>query len=479
MPMRVISMLLGIPEEDQEAIRDQSNAKMRTEAGKPMKAPHDGFATGEMFGEYIDWRAEHPSDDIMTELLKAEFEDETGTRRRLTRDELLNYLNVVAGAGKRDHHPADRLGGKGPGRPSRAAARRSSTTPELVPQAIEEVLRFEPPAPHVGRYVDRDVEYHGQTVPEGSVMLLLVGAANRDDRRFPDGDMLRHPPRTMPHLSFGYGAHFCLGAALARLEGRIALEEMLARFPEWDVDLANAHTSRRRRRCGAGRRCRSCCRRGGTASGSRAGRERDRPPERFAGDPGGLGRRVAGVDDRRSGGLPSRRRWCPTWSCCSETTAPTAGRGSVSATSGGSGPATVFAKAVDPAHAELNARMGGLFNEPRLFRSGVSLPVDHPEVHLSLIDEPRLDFLVLWRTSRPAAPTRGMRHDRSASSRRRAGCAGSAACTGSSGATGWPGRPGLAWLEPFVAWEGMGLGIPPCAREGRGLGARRGAVHVP
>jgi cytochrome P450 len=100
MPMRVISMLLGIPEDDQEFIRDRSNANMRTEAGKPMRITSEGLQhLGDSFAAYIDWRAEHPSDDIMTELLTVEFEDETGATRRLRRDELLTYVNVVAGAG--------------------------------------------------------------------------------------------------------------------------------------------------------------------------------------------------------------------------------------------------------------------------------------------------------------------------------------------------------------------------------------------
>jgi cytochrome P450 len=113
--------------------------------------------------------------------------------------------------------------------------------PALIPNAIEELLRYEPPAPHVGRYVTRDVELHGQTVPEGSAMLMLVGAANRDDRRFPNGDAFDIHRSNGQHLAFGYGIHFCLGAALARLEGRVALEEILKRFPEWDVDLDRAH----------------------------------------------------------------------------------------------------------------------------------------------------------------------------------------------------------------------------------------------
>ena len=99
MPMRVIGMLLGIPEEDQESIRDQSDAALRTDPGRPMQPQQDKLATGEAFAEYIDWRAEHPSDDLMTEMLHTEFVDETGITRTLTREEVLTYVNVVAGAG--------------------------------------------------------------------------------------------------------------------------------------------------------------------------------------------------------------------------------------------------------------------------------------------------------------------------------------------------------------------------------------------
>jgi cytochrome P450 len=243
MPMRVIGMLLGIPEEDQEAIRDRSNETMRTEAGKPMKITQDGFDTGEIFATYIDWRAENPSDDIMTELLNVEFEDEAGTTRRLTRDELLLYVNVVAGAGNETttrligwaakvlaEHPDQR--------------RQLVEDKSMIPRAIEELLRFEPPAPHVARYVSRDVEYYGQTVPAGSVMMMLIGAANRDYRRFPpDGDVFDIHREVRQHLAFSVGTHYCLGSALARLEGRIALEEILKRFPEWDIDLGNASLS--------------------------------------------------------------------------------------------------------------------------------------------------------------------------------------------------------------------------------------------
>ncbi len=240
MPMKVIGMLLGIPEADQEAIRDHGNATMKTDAGKPMRMATDGLDAGQIFAEYLDWRAEHPSDDIMTDLLTVEFTDEHGVRRRLTRDELLMYLNVVATAGNETTTRLIGWAGKvladHPDQRRRLADDRS-----LVPQAIEELLRYEPPAQNVGRYVTRDVEYYGQTVPAGAAMLLLTGAANRDHRQFPpDGDVFDIHREPRAHLGFGVGAHYCLGSALARLEGRIALDEILRRFPEWELDLSDA-----------------------------------------------------------------------------------------------------------------------------------------------------------------------------------------------------------------------------------------------
>jgi len=243
MPMRVIGMLVGIPEADQEIIRDRSNDNMRTEAGKPMTIASEGFDDGSIFADYLDWRVEHPSDDIMTELLNVEFTDESGTTRRLTRDELLMYVMLVAGAG--NETTTRLIGWTGKVLAEHPDQRRELVqNPALVPQAIEELLRFEPPAPHVARYVTRDVEYYGQTVPEGSVMMMLIGAANRDHRRFaPDGDVFDIHREARQHLTFSVGAHYCLGAALARLEGRIALEEILKRFPDWEVDLTKAALS--------------------------------------------------------------------------------------------------------------------------------------------------------------------------------------------------------------------------------------------
>ena len=246
MPMRVIGMLLGIPEEDQEEIRDRIDEGMRLDDGQAPGEREDlGPLDGSRFADYIDWRAGHPSDDLMTELLNAEFEDVDGTVRGLTREEILNYVGLLAAAGNEtttrligwagkvlDEHPDQR---------SELAA-----DPGLIPGAIEELLRYESPSPVQARYVTRDVEHHGQMVPQGSVLVLMNGAANRDERKFGDPDRFDIHRTMQQHLAFGYGIHFCLGSHLARLEGRIALEEVLRRFPAWEVDwdhAVRAHTS--------------------------------------------------------------------------------------------------------------------------------------------------------------------------------------------------------------------------------------------
>ena len=241
-PMAVIGMLLGIPEQDQEAVRRRSDANLRTRAGQPMKVA-EGSITGEGFAAYVDWRTRHPSDDLMTELLNAEFEDETGTIRRLTRQEVLVFCQVLAGAG---NETTNRLiGWTGKVLADHPDPRRELVKePSRIPDAIEEILRYEGPAPHVSRYVARDVELYGRKVPEGSAIMFLLGSANRDDRKYPDGDRFDIHRQTRPrHLSFGWGTHACLGAALARVEGRVVLDEVLRRFPEWEVDAHEARLS--------------------------------------------------------------------------------------------------------------------------------------------------------------------------------------------------------------------------------------------
>jgi cytochrome P450 len=238
-PMRVISMLLGIPEEDQEAVRQSGDDRLRTEAGKPMDVSLEVNFEGNAYAEYIDWRETHPSDDMMTELLHTEFKDHTGTVRKLTRDEILNLVNLIAGAG---NETTNRLiGWTGKELAEHPDQRRAIVeNPGLIPQTIEELLRYQTPGPAIARYVTRDVELYDKTIPADSIMMMMIGAGNRDDRRFPEGDTFNIHREQRPHLGFGHGVHVCIGAVLARLEGRVALEETLKRFPEWHVDYEHA-----------------------------------------------------------------------------------------------------------------------------------------------------------------------------------------------------------------------------------------------
>jgi cytochrome P450 len=236
MPMRVIGMLLGIPENAQIGVRDANDANLRTRPGTPMKvADPDAIADGRIYADYVDWRAKNPSDDLMTSLLNVEFDDGSGVTRKLTRKEVLHYTQVVAGAGNETtgrligwlakvlaEHPDQR--------------REIRQDRSLLTRAIDETLRFEPTGPHVGRYTIRDYEAYGTTVPAGSAVLLLFGAANRDPLRYKDPDTFNLRRDNISHLTFGKGVHYCLGANLARLEGTVALDELLNRWPEWEID---------------------------------------------------------------------------------------------------------------------------------------------------------------------------------------------------------------------------------------------------
>jgi len=243
-PMRTIGYLLGIPEEGQQAVRDNTNQAIGLKDSSGYAVSENAFENSyQLFADYIEWRAEHPSDDLMTQLLNAEVEDE-GEIRRLTRTEVLMYTSMVAGAGNEtttrligfigallSDHPDQR--------------RELVADPGLIPGAIEEVLRYESPSPVQARYVAHDVKCWDQAIPEGSIMLLLNGSANRDERHFPDGERF-DIHRRGAHLSFGQGLHFCLGSALARMQARVATEELLKRWPDWEVDYSNAemaHTS--------------------------------------------------------------------------------------------------------------------------------------------------------------------------------------------------------------------------------------------
>lgn len=248
LPSRVISALVGVPPEDQEEQRQNIDLIFHIEPGVGMinhVSLSAQIALVEYLGDLVDRRRADPQDDLVSALCQAEITDEHGTARRLTRAEAASFTNLLFSAGT---ETVGRLLGNAavvlaahPDQRARLVARS-----DVIPNAVEELLRFEAPSPVQGRWTMRDVELHDASIPAGSKVLLLTGSAGRDERAFPDPDRFDVTRQLHHHVSFGYGIHFCVGAALARMEGRIALEETLRRFPEWDVDadhVTRQHTS--------------------------------------------------------------------------------------------------------------------------------------------------------------------------------------------------------------------------------------------
>jgi cytochrome P450 len=248
LPAMVIGSMLGVPEEDQEQVRLWTDEVMHRDPGETdisermKKAQH---ALWGYFWNYIQERRRTPRDDMMTDLLEAEIINDDGSRRRLTDPEVLTFIALLSGAG--NETVARLLGWAGfvlaryPGERAKLVAE-----PKRIPNAVEELLRYEAPSPVQARTLTRDVELYGTAIRSGSRILLLTGSAGRDDREFDVPDVFRVERKIDRHLTFGYGVHFCLGASLARMEGRVALEETLRRFPQWSVDEAAAemvHTS--------------------------------------------------------------------------------------------------------------------------------------------------------------------------------------------------------------------------------------------
>ena len=247
MPMRTIGMLLGIPEQDQEAIRDQIDEGLRLEEGDDARRstlasrPND---QADVFADYIDWRAKNPSDDLMTELLQAEFEDVDGVRRRLTRDEVLDYVSLLAAAG--NETTTRLIGWTGKVLAEHPDQRRELVEDRsLVPNAIEELLRFEAPVTGAGplRQPGRRAPRR-RSCPRAASCCCSTARPTATSASSPTATASTSTAQIDHHLAFGYGIHFCLGAALARLEGRVALDEVLQRFPEWEVDWDNAVQAR-------------------------------------------------------------------------------------------------------------------------------------------------------------------------------------------------------------------------------------------
>lgn len=247
-PSTVISMLLGVPDSERKEVLHHIDTVFHIEPGVGMV--NDTSVGAQIWlMEYITAklaeRRAKPEDDLFTGLVQAEIRDDDGGTRRLTDMEAAAFGNLLISAGT---ETVARLLGwaavvlaQHPDQRAELAA-----DPGLLPNAVEELLRYEAPSPVQGRWTAEPVELHGTIVPAESKVLLLTGSAGRDERRYPDPDRFDIHRDMGSHVSFGFGIHFCLGAALARLEGRIALEEMLRRFPEWGVDEGRAqrlHTS--------------------------------------------------------------------------------------------------------------------------------------------------------------------------------------------------------------------------------------------
>jgi cytochrome P450 len=240
LPVQVIGMLVGVPKEDQASLLETFQKNLHERSADPEAAALDGIIeAAAWFNEYLDWREKNPTDDVMTRLMRSEFEDETGTRRTLRRDEMVTYLTLITSAGS--DTTATAIGWAGSLLSEHPDQRRELVEdPSKITHAVEEILRCEPPSYHFCRSVSTDVELYGQTVPKDSVMVVLPPAANRDEDKWEDPDRFDIHRDPAQIFTFGFGPHFCLGANLARLEARIALETLLPRIPEWHVDAEHA-----------------------------------------------------------------------------------------------------------------------------------------------------------------------------------------------------------------------------------------------
>jgi cytochrome P450 len=235
----VIGHMLGVAEADRDLVRRWFDVILHHEEGSTERSAAALAAITALLdygSALIAERRRHPGDDMITVLLGAEIDDGSGPRR-LTEPELVSFIMLLAGAGV---ETVARLLSWAAVTLARHPGQRQILVedPSLIPGAVEELLRYEAPGPVAGRWTLRPYRAHGVEIPAGSKVLLLIGSANRDRREFDDPDRFDVRRVIKRHISFGYGAHFCLGAALARLQARLALAGTLARFPRWDIDPA-------------------------------------------------------------------------------------------------------------------------------------------------------------------------------------------------------------------------------------------------
>ena len=240
LPVQVIGMLVGVPKADQGALLKVFQRSVHEGSATPdQQLGETILEAAKWFNSYLDWREKNPSDDVMTRLMQSEFEDETGATRRLRRDEIVTYLSLITSAGS--DTTATAIAWAGSLLSDHPDQRRElAEDPSLIPGAVEEVLRYEPSSYHYCRVSSKDAEFHGETVPADSIIVMLPPAANRDERVWEDPERFDIHRKPAQIFTFGYGRHFCLGANLAKLEVRIALETILPRIPEWTVDYGGA-----------------------------------------------------------------------------------------------------------------------------------------------------------------------------------------------------------------------------------------------
>jgi cytochrome P450 len=230
LPMAVIARLLGAPARDNARLKELSDRLLHREEGSVAR-PEDGAAAGlelyVYFSELIAERRPRPADDMITDLIQ------TG----LNETELVMFCLLLGVAG---NETTSKLIATGTVALADFPDERARLVkdPRLWASAVEELLRFDPPSHYQGRVATRDMHWHGETVPAGSTVLLVNGAANRDPREFDDPQRFVADRPIERHLALGHGIHYCLGAALARLETRVALEELVRRFPTYDLDSA-------------------------------------------------------------------------------------------------------------------------------------------------------------------------------------------------------------------------------------------------
>jgi cytochrome P450 len=241
MPMDVISSLLGVPAEQRDRVRHLTNETMHREPGELQVSERIQRVGAELFTTFRDLIAERrrrSEDDLISALIAANLDGEDGRPTSLSDGELLGFCLLLGSAG---HETTARLICNSAVTLARHPDQRRelAASPGLLAGAVEELLRYDPPSQVQGRWSTRPVELHGVTIPEEQRVLLLTGAAQRDPRQYEDPDRFDVHRTVEKQLSFGYGQHVCLGKSLARQECRIAFEELLARFPEYEIDEAN------------------------------------------------------------------------------------------------------------------------------------------------------------------------------------------------------------------------------------------------